>query len=406
MSFFSALDKKDRRLLYWVLGTVFVLAVLAAIFSNKDEDNKNTLPSSFLAGQHGARAAYETLVRSGYTIERWEDPLGGLAEKSGRGTVVVIAEPAVFQINDMRAIRKILDRGGRILVTGLRGGFLLPDGDSAPGEDLTFAACQLKPEGVDALASTGEVWMVPQSTWKLGNPAYRVQYSCAGQAAVVEYDSGKGHVVWWASSTPLENASIGRARNLDLLLNSIGPREGQHIYWDESLHGDVRSVWSFSSGPAQTMLWYGLLGIAILILISFSRRSGPLRALPVRPRTTPVEYLEALGSLYQKAGAAETALEITWERFRRRMLRLCGLKPTRMDAAEVAAVIRSRYADASPTLKADLLAVEDGVREGVELPRVALKLAQSLHHHEVQLMQMARARKDATSGEQTKPQRR
>jgi len=212
--------------------------------------------------------------------------------------------------------------------------------------------------------------------------------------------------VWWASSTPLENASIGRARNLDLLLNSIGPREGQHIYWDESLHGDVRSVWSFSSGPAQTMLWYGLLGIAILILISFSRRSGPLRALPVRPRTTPVEYLEALGSLYQKAGAAETALEITWERFRRRMLRLCGLKPTRMDAAEVAAVIRSRYADASPTLKADLLAVEDGVREGVELPRVALKLAQSLHHHEVQLMQMARARKDATSGEQTKPQRR
>lgn len=141
----------------------------------------------------------------------------------------------------------------------------------------------------------------------------------------------------------------------------------------------------------------GLLAIALLIILSFSRRSGPLRALPVRPRTTPVEYLEALGSLYQKAGAAETALEITWERFRRRMLRLCGLKPTRMDAAELADVIRTRYPQADPNLKEDLLAVEDGVKNGVVLPRAALKLAQTLYNHQTQVMLMARAKKDAAS---------
>ncbi len=90
----------------------------------------------------------------------------------------------------------------------------------------------------------------PQATWTLGNPAYRVEYSCAGQPAVVEYDWGKGHVVWWASSTPLENGSLTRANNLDLLLNSLGPREGHHFYWDESLHGEIRSVWSYAGGPA------------------------------------------------------------------------------------------------------------------------------------------------------------
>lgn len=154
------------------------------------------------------------------------------------------------------------------------------------------------------------------------------------------------------------------------------------------------------------MLWWGLFAIAILIILSFSRRSGPLRSLPVRPRTTPVEYLEALGSLYQKAGAAETALEITWERFRRHMLRLCGLKPTRMDAAELADIIRSRYPQSDASMKDDLLAVEDGVKNGVALPRVALKLAQTLYRHQSQVMLMARAKKDATSSAEFRHLRR
>ncbi len=92
--------------------------------------------------------------------------------------------------------------------------------------------------------------MVPEATWEVGNPGERVEYSCAGQPAVVEYDWGKGHVVWWASSTPLENGSLARAGNLDLLLNSLGPREGHHFYWDESLHGEIRSTWNYASGPA------------------------------------------------------------------------------------------------------------------------------------------------------------
>ncbi len=75
-------------------------------------------------------------------------------------------------------------------------------------KEFNFAACKLEPEGLDPLADSGEVWMVPEATWAVGNPAHRVEYSCAGQPAVVEYDWGKGHVVWWASSTPLENGSL------------------------------------------------------------------------------------------------------------------------------------------------------------------------------------------------------
>ena len=103
-----------------------------------------------------------------------------------------------------------------------------------------------------------------------------MEYSCAGQPAVVEYDWGKGHVVWWASSTPLENGSLARANNLDLLLNSLGPREGHHFYWDESLHGEIRSTWSYAAGPALTMLWFGLLvlGVARGAQLQPAQRAG------------------------------------------------------------------------------------------------------------------------------------
>ena len=146
--------------------------------------------------------------------------------------------------------------------------------------------------------------MVPEATWQVGNPAHRIQYSCAGQPAVVEYDFANGHVVWWASSTPLENGSLARAANFDLLLNSLGPREGHHFYWDESLHGDMRSAWSYVTGPTVKLLWIGLIWLSILIVFSFSRRSGPVRELPPPARATPIEFLEALGSLYRSAGAS------------------------------------------------------------------------------------------------------
>ena len=330
MKFMSSLDPRDRKLLLWCGGAVAVLAVAGGVLLPNGDNNENRLPSTYLSGRHGALAAYETLVRAGYPVERWERPLAELALTAGPETGVIFAEPFSREVDDIKAVRQILERGGRVLATGYWGGYLLPGGASAPPREFNFAACQLEPEGLDALAFSGEVWMIPEATWQVGKPIDRVQYSCAGQPAVVEYDWSKGHVVWWASSTPLENGSLARARNLDLLLNSLGPREGKHFYWDESLHGEVRSTWTYAGGPALTILRIGMGTLAVLVLFSFSRRSGPVRELPPPVRATPVEFVEALGSLYRNAGAASTAVAIAWERFRRQALRLCGMRGERL----------------------------------------------------------------------------
>jgi hypothetical protein len=385
MTFLSSLDAKDRKLLLWCLGIGLTLAVLTGFLLPSGNDNDNPLPSSYLSGRHGARAAYETLVRSGYQIERWERPLGELAATAGPDTVVIFAEPFTRDGNDIKAVRTILEHGGRVLSTGFWGGFILPGEASETPKEFNFAACKLEPEGLDPLAGSGEVWMRPEASWQVGNPAHREEYSCGGEPAVVEYNWGNGHAVWWASSTPLENGSLARANDLDLLLNSLGPREGHRFYWDESLHGEVRSNWSYASGPALTLLRIGLPVMALLIVLSFSRRSGPVRDLPAPARATPVEFLQALGSLYRNAGAASTAVAIAWEQFRRRSLRLCGRRASAMGAAELARVIRGRFPKADAALEADLTACEEASWGEVIHPREALKLIQKLHGHQEKL---------------------
>jgi hypothetical protein len=386
MKFLPSLDDKDRKLLVWCVSIAIVLAVVTGFLLPGSNSNDNPLPSTYLSGRHGARAAYETLLNSNYPIERWERPLSELAAEAGPDTVVIFAEPFTREPADIKAVRTILEHGGRVLSTGFWGGYILPGAASGTPNELDFAACQLQPEGLDPLSSSGEVWMVPQATWAMGNPAHRADYSCAGQPAVVEFDWGKGHAVWWASSTPLENGSLSRANNLDLLLNSLGPRDGHHFYWDESLHGEIRSEWSYAAGPSLTLLQIGLFALGLLIVFSFSRRSGPVRDLPSPPRATPIEFLDALGSLYRNAGAASTAVSIAWERFRRRTLQLCGRRGSQMASPELAAIIRSRFPNADPSLEADLAAVEEAASSETVTPREALKLIQTLHAHREELL--------------------
>jgi len=390
MKFLSSLDAKDRKLLLWCVGIALVLAVATAFLMPRENDNDNPLPSTYLAGQHGARAAYETLLRSNYPIERWERPLSELADTAGPETVVIFAQPSSRDTEDVKAVRKIVERGGRVLSTGYWGGYILPGEASDTAGEFHFAACKLEPEGLDALAGSGETWMVPVASWQVGNPAQRVEYSCANHPAVVEYDWSKGHIVWWAGSTPLENGSLNRAHNLDLLLNSLGPRAGHRFYWDESLHGNIRTVWSYAGGPSWTLLWIGLAALGLLIVLSFSRRSGPVRDLPPPARATPIEFIDALGSLYRNAGAASAAVAIAWERFRRHSLRLCGHSASKMDAAELAAVIRRRFPQSDSSLEADLAACEEAAWGETALPRQALKLIQSLHGHYEKLKGAAR----------------
>jgi hypothetical protein len=314
MKLFASLDARDRKLLIGCICAVVVLAVVTAFFARSEDRDDNPVPSTYRTGKHGARAAYEMLKANNYDVQRWEQPLSDLVAQTDEQTVVIFAEPEPTTSEDFKIVRDIVARGGRVLLTGWGGGSLAPDGNVLPSTQFQDA-CKLTPQGLDPLAGSGEVWMAPEVSWGSDRPLDRVEYNCAGAPAVVEYTSGKGEVIWWASSTPLENGSIQRAENLNLLLNSLGAPQGHHFYWDESLHGEVYSDWFYASGAALNLLKAGLFGILLLVLFSFSRRRGPVRDLPAPVRATPVEFLEALGSLYAEAGASATSVDLAYERF-------------------------------------------------------------------------------------------
>ncbi len=391
MKLFASLDAKDRRLLYICAATIVFLAVLTVFFARNSNNDDNPVPSSYLTGKHGAAAAYEMLGASGYNVERWEQPLIELAAQADAHTVLILAEPFLTDSATMKAVRTILERGGRVLATGATGAGILPESAPLPPDRLTVAACKLAPRGLDALAASGDVWMVPNAGWQMKSPRYRVEYECGGQPAVVEYDVNAGHVVWWAGSTPLENGSINRDGNLDLFLNSLGSPQGSHVYWDESLHGVGHISLFYLRGAALDALIAASIVFLLLVIFSFSRRSGPVRDLPLPVRATPVEFLEALGSLYGKAGASTTAVSLAYDRFRSRMSSLCGLRGRQMRAGELALALRHRFPQVSAELEADLAAGEEAAHNDALEPKRALALVQALSRREEELQALARA---------------
>jgi hypothetical protein len=391
MKLFASLDARDRKLLIGCMCAVAVLAVVTAFFARSQDREDNPVPSTYRTGKHEARAAYEMLKANGYDVERWEQPLSSLVARTDAQTVVIFAEPNPTSPEDFKAVKNIVARGGRVLLTGWSGGILAPGGNALPPQQFE-AACKLTPQGLDPLAGSGEVWMAPEAAWGSDQPLDRVQYNCAGSPAVVDYMSGKGEVIWWAGSTPLENGSIQRGENLNLFLNSLGAPANHHFYWDESLHGEVYSDWFYASGAALNLLKAGLLGIALLVIFSFSRRRGPVRDLPAPVRSTPVEFLEALGSLYAEAGASATSVELAYERFRRRMGDLCGLQGAKMSAEELGLALRRRFPRGPEALEKDLAECEEVIGSDNLQPKKALALVQALSRHCEALDRAARAR--------------
>jgi Domain of unknown function (DUF4350) len=323
------MDRKDRMLLLGcgVLVTIFISVL--ALFSPANENDDPT-PSSYSTAPHGAKAAFELLQKAGYQVERQSDPLSQIEDRVDEHTTVVLAEPFLQNvIVSQAAVKALLDKGARVLVTGFAGGLLMP-GNAVQSDPFPPSTCNADANGFGELAGSGTVSIRPEALWKQSNPLHQVVYSCRGDAVAVTYKAGKGMVIWWASSTPLENSGIQQADNLVFFLNSVGPRAMTHVFWDESLHGDSPSLLSYTQGTPLRLIGWQLVLVAVLLLWSYGRRNGPLRPDPILPRATPIEFVHSLGSLYQASGATQTAVSDAYQQFRQQLERSVGiLKPLR-----------------------------------------------------------------------------
>lgn len=381
----AGLEKRDRVLLFSCLTMALLIVILIAIVAPAEEEVE-VVPSSYSTGSFGAKAAYLLLERSGYHVERWTQPLNSV--QADAHTTLILAEPYPYGLpNSRNAVLKVLQQGGRVLATGMRGALLIPEDEAHFDSTMLEKECLATPNGFDTLAGSAGVRIQPATVWSEVNPRHHAAFLCNNKPVVVTYRYDKGQVIWWAGPLPLENSAIGRDDNLSLLLNSVGP-PGTHVLWDESLHSDSQSLWSFVEGTPVHLIWWQLGLVGTLLLASYGRRSGPLRPDPVAPRASSLEFVKSLGALYHRAGATNTAVMIAYQRFRQDLEQHAGIEIA-LGAEQAAQAIVRRFSYEAEGLSETMIEAETAAFGGRLSEKRALAFVQALSDHGQRLRKVA-----------------
>jgi hypothetical protein len=334
-----ALQRTSDLTLLVVAGAV-TLFLSATSFLLAPVDSTPPLPgSSFASHPSGSRAVYLALQAAGYRVERSYEPLSTLRRDPG-SVALILAEPiAKASDQDRRAMQRLLQRGAVVLAIGRGASVMLPDlqvGSPRAEAAVSAAAAMVSPisRGVPAIH-------LPPGGSLADGSIYIPVYGDAERAAVVAANIGKGRAVWVAAIFPFTNEGIARAGHAELLSNVLGPPGDRTILWDEHYHGHSRSLWSYMAG---TPLPFAVLQIAIvgaLALVSLSRRRSPPRAVHDEVRSSPLEFIDSMGSLYERAGTATGAVATVYRRARRTLVEACGM-PSSASNAQLAAALSAR----------------------------------------------------------------
>jgi hypothetical protein len=373
----------DRRMLLILCAAMVAMVVVVSVIAPQSAEN-DPRPTVSNLGPQGAKAAYLTLGALGIKTTTWERSLAALNESlrdaQAARTTLVLAAPqyGATERDELAAeVKRFLERGGRVLATGPSGALLLPEGEVKPAGLLASGLCQTTPEGPGTLARAGSVEMTVSSQWASEEPRYRVEQRCGGDAVVVSYAVGKGEAVWWSSAAALENAELKKDADLRLLLASVG--DERDVVFDESLHGVVKTLWDAAKGLPLKWLALQAALLFVLLVLSFSRRRGPLR-LPVQlPRSSPVEFAASMGDLYEKAAASSAATEAARRRLLRVLTREAGVAQGTIEEGPeaIAEALRERLGGDWSRVSAHLHEAKRAQHEAIAM-RSALALVRAL----------------------------
>jgi hypothetical protein len=381
----------DRKLL-WRAGFVALLLVAGTfVLSPSSDPDTSAVPSSYSSGPGGARAAYLLLLDLGYEVHRWEEPPAGL-EGLNHNAILILADPTETPAEDEQsALLRFVQGGGHILFCGAALPKFFPKADISTriaGAKWT----EFSPSLPSSYARNADkVIIQPETYWAPSRPDSGFQqlplYGEESSTVVVLLRLGEGQVLWWAGATPLSNAGIRQADNLNLFLNSVSSDSAPKtrvIYWDEYFHGERGSLSSYFQNTP--VIWGGfqIAVLALALLFTFSRRSGPIAIPAVVSRLSPLEFVNTMAGLYQRAGAAPVAVGVTYRHLRLELAHRLGLSTAIPDAALAQA--------AAERLGAEAIGLDEAFRKAVlaadskKMPaREALGLVQTLQRYTVRL---------------------
>jgi hypothetical protein len=391
------LNQKDRRL-FLGAGVVFVLLVIAASVLGSADRGQGEYPSSYSSASAGAKAAYLLLSETGYKIHRWERPLSDLPLDSAKTLTLVLAEPSEAPTREERErLKAFISAGGHVIATGMFAGTFLPENKSTPDilSGMTWKkALSLSPSRITRAAP--QIVLAPRAYWQ-DSTAVHPLYGEGDHTLVVKYSFGLGEVLWWASATPLTNAGLKEPGNLEFLLACLGDQNND-ILWDEYIHGYRQTLAASIAHSPVKWLFAQFILLAIAILATFSRRSGPTCVPTTDVRLSPVEFVQTLGSLYERAGSPSLAVDICYRRFRYWLTRRLGIA-LNTPLEDLASAIRNRWeftgeSFANDRVIATFRSCEAASSDPLLRASVALRLLQELDGYAARLNLFQGVRKE------------
>jgi len=299
-----------------IVGAVLAL-VVAVNLGLRAVDRATRAPggpvsSSFATAPEGAAAYAELLARFGRPVARLRERPAD-ADLDPRATVVVL-DPQGLRSDDGAALRRFVERGGRLVAGGAPDpwlGRILPD---APGwsPDAQDRAVATGVPGVRDLRTGGEgVW-----TGSSG----RVLARAGAAPLLLERRLGSGRALLLADASPLQNRLLGRADNAALGLALAG---GRPVAFVESAHG-YGPASGLDAIPARWWWVFGALCLSALALaLARGRRLGPPELPDRELPPARVEFAEALAiqlaKVRPRADAEATARRVVRERLAREL---------------------------------------------------------------------------------------
>ena len=380
----GSLTPGDRTLLL-AAGAGSLLLVTLSVTLSPAGGTTNETPTTYSAGSGGAKAVYLLLRAARYPVTRWEQSPRDLP--AGADATLILAEPQGAPTTDERsALSRFIEHGGRVIATGASGAFFLPEHRVLPDPiaGMTWKRISSRSPSFITRAAP-DITLAPQAYWDTDGSALPLygDVNDASKVRVIKANVGRGEVIWWASSTPFTNAGVREPGNLEFVLACIGDAHRQ-ILWDEYFHGHHRSLAaSFFDSPFKWAALQIALGAAA-VLLTYSRRSGPIVVPAAESRLSPLEFVRTLGLLYQRAGAASVAVDISYQRFRYRLTRRLGIT-SGASAEQLERAVRARPNLDDPAF-GDLLRACESARAAPTLgAAAALTLTRSLYDYAVKL---------------------
>ncbi len=376
-----SLSAGDRKILFIAGGAFLLLVVLGFLFAPVSNTDSNAA-TTYSTASGGAKAAYLLLQETGYHVERWQHSPTAL--KPDEHTVLIVADPALMPNEKQKAaLEQFMSGGGRVITTGIFGARFLPEDSSeynAMPKNPWSEFKALAPSAITRAAPT--IKLAPVARWSGGSGI--ALYGDREQTVVVRYPLGRGDAIWLAAATPFTNAGIKESGNLEFLLAAIGDKEQTRVLFDEYVHGYGDSDTPEKSHPLMIALVAQSAVLGLAALLTFSRRSGPIRPMPAESRLAPLEFVETLGGLYQQAHAASVAVDVYYQRFQYWIIRRLGIgknaTPEDLDRA-----VRERWHLKDDGFLSTLQAAASA-RYRPDLPqREALEIVQALYSYAVTL---------------------